>query len=512
MKFKRTTCFVLSAAALLTSTALTGCQKQKAKDDENESVNLKWVMIGPGKQKDANIVWDEFNKKLAEKIPNTQIDFEVIDGSAFAEKWQLMSAASEQIDLAWSGYAISSIVDEIEKGAYQPLNDLIDEFAPKLKEELPEWLLELASFNGEVYGIPNYQMMATSPYSLHTRREDADNYMDIDAIKAKFDEWDTNKSAGKEFYGLIENYLKNMKDNGKLQNGVGVGSFNGVEDTQTYDSTTVPGFQIDTKTMTVFYDETSEYKKLWYDTAADWYKKGYIRNDVLSENMDGVDEAEKGYILWGHAYYNKTSEKIESQSKGFPTRVFGLGEKYYIKNTIPATMTAIGRTSVNPGRAMKVIELINTKDGKELYNLLSFGIEGKHYKKTGENRIEPFDYTSQGTSDSTYGLWKWVIGNISYAYELPGDEDGMAEYIQSIDNNAEILPCVGFKPDISSLSVELAQIQSVKQEYKSLNYGAVPNYETVYNEYVDKLNNAGVEKVREELQKQLDKWLSENKK
>lgn len=506
MKFKKTICAVLALLTLVTSVALSGCQK-KTVDDGDETVKLKWVMIGPGKQKDADTVWAEFNKKLAEVLPNTEIVVEVIDGNAYGEKWQLMSAASEQIDIAWSGFAIPSIVDEVEKGAYLPLNDLIDEYAPSIKEELPSWLLDLAKFEGEIYGIPNYQMMATSPYGIHTRREDADEFMNIDAIQAKFNEWSENFAAGKEFYGLFEDYLKGMKNSGRLNNGVGVGSFKGVESKQTYDSTTVPGFLIDTDTMTVFYDEMSDYKKLWFDTAADWYKKGYIRNDVLSENMDGLDEAEKGYILWGHGYFNKTSENIESQTKGFPTRVFGLGEKYYIKNTIPATMTALGRTSVNPGRAMKVLELMHTKKGKELYNLLSFGLENTHYKKVSDNRIEPVDYTSQGTADSAYGLWKWVVGNTSNAFELPGDEDGMAEYIRSLDENAEILPCVGFKPDISEFSVELAQIQSVKEEYKTLYLGAVSNHEQMYSEYIEKLKSAGVEKVRDNLQKQLDEWL-----
>ena len=510
MKNKKTLCAALAVMLTLTTGVFTGCNKNSAKDNSNENVKLKWVMLGPGKQKDADMVWNKFNEQLKEYVPNTEVEFEIIEGSAFGEKWQLMSAASEQIDIAWTGYAISSFIGEVEKGAYLPLDNLIDENAPDLKKELPDWIFELGKVNNEIYAIPNYQMMATSPYGIHIRKEH-EKYMDIEAIQAKYNEWATNPEAGKEVYQLFADYFQKMKDNGKIGNGVGLGSFKGLTKKQTYDGTTVPGFVIDTDTMTVEYEDMSDYKKLWYDTVADWYKKGYVRNDILSENMDGVDEAEKGYILWAHGYFNDTSEKTESLSKGFECRVFGLGEKYYIKNTVPATMTTIGRTSVNPARAIKVIDLMNTKKGKDLYNLLSFGIEDVHYKKVSDNRIEPIDYVSQGDSNSKYGLFKWAVGNTANSFELSSDEEGMAEYIRSIDENAEILPCVGFKPDTSGLTVELAQISSVKKEFETLNFGAHSNYEEIYEEYMSKLKSAGVEKVIDELQKQLDEWLKTHK-
>lgn len=508
MKFKKTICAVLSTA--LTVSCFAGCKKEQA-DNAEEKVKLKWVMLGPGKQSDADVVWDEFNKRLGEYVPNTEVEFEIIEGSAFSEKWQLMSAASEQIDLAWSGYAIPSFLDEVDKGAYRPLTDLIDKVAPSIREELPEWVLDLATINGEIYCIPNYQVMSTSPSGLHIRKEH-EQYIDIEKVQNAYMAYTKDESKGEAFYATLAEYLENMKQVGKIGNGVGMGSFVGGNPHPDWDATTVPNFSIDTKNMQVRYNGLTDHHKLFCKTMADWYKKGYIRSDILSENMDGTDEAEKGYILWQHGYYNNTSEKTESMQKGFDTRVFPLGDTYYIKNAIPQTMTTIARTSVNPERAMKVLELMHTKKGKDIYNLLSFGIEGEHYEKISENRIKPFDYTSQGDSNSKYGLFKWAVGNTLNAYELPADEEGMAEYVASLDENATILPAVGFKPDTSDLSVELAQLNSVEQEYKSRKYGAHQDWEGVYNEYVAKLKTAGVEKVTAELQKQLDAWVEANKK
>jgi hypothetical protein len=40
----------------------------------------------------------------------------------------------------------------------------------------------------------------------------------------------------------------------------------------------------------VFCAYEADYYKLWWDTAADWYKKGYIRSDILSVPNPGVDQ------------------------------------------------------------------------------------------------------------------------------------------------------------------------------------------------------------------------------
>ena len=48
-------------------------------------------------------------------------------------------------------------------------------------------------------------------------------------------------------------------------------------------------------------------------------------------------------------------------------------------------MIGISRTSKNPEKAFKFIELVNTD--KDLYNLICFGIEGKHYNLDENGRV-----------------------------------------------------------------------------------------------------------------------------
>lgn len=58
--------------------------------------------------------------------------------------------------------------------------------------------------------------------------------------------------------------------------------------------------------------------------------------------------------------------------------------KHYIPYAASASNTAISINSKHPERAMQLIGLMNTEKGKDLYNLLVFGIEGEHYTKVND--------------------------------------------------------------------------------------------------------------------------------
>ena len=162
---------------------------------------------------------------------------------------------------------------------------------------------------------------------------------------------------------------------------------------------------------------------------------------------------------------------------------------------------------------MQLINLMNSEKGKELYNLLVWGIEGKHYTKISDNRIKTVYERTQATSDDAYGIYNWAVGNTKNSYEPHLQMEGWADYQISLDEKAKTSKYIGFRPDTSMLSKEIAQTSAVTNEYiKVLRSGAVENWKQLYNEYVKKYEAAGSEKIRKELQSQLDQWLKENKK
>ncbi len=498
---------------LLLLTAVTifaGCTKMTTKSqNSNDKVSLKWVFMGPGKQQDQEKVYAEFNERLKKYLTNTEVKFECYSSTEYAEKWKLMAAAGDEIDIAWTGYTLS-IAEEVKKGAYLPLDDLIDKHAPTLKEELPKILFDKATYDGKIYMIPAYQMVTTMLPGMRLPIELANKY-GLDTAKLQ-QVLISQPVLSEPFYSEFETFLEKVKKGGDIQKGIGVGSFEmlmsykGIENLDA-------GFIIkkdDPSCKVYFFDELPEVK-MYYEKLSQWYKKGYIRQDIQSVQNLRIDEGKKdGYIAWAHAYF-KDIDKTETVRYGFPVTVIPAEDRNYIPSGHTATGNAIARTSKNPERAIKLLELLNTENGKDIYNLLVYGIEGEHYNKVSDNKIETKYKTGSPSSSDAYGLQKWVMGNTFLSPETQIDPEGWNQYVKDLNETAEKSKLVGFKIDTSNIKVEVAQIKAISKEFKpTLRLGVAENVEELLNKHLEKSRNAGLEKVRAELQRQIDEYLKKN--
>ncbi|MBQ8588213.1 MAG: extracellular solute-binding protein [Clostridia bacterium] len=205
---KRILCAILCLCMLIAIP--TGCTKDK-KEDPNEQVTLKWLIGGPGELDDCDEVWARFNEELQKYIPNTTIEFTVIPHADYAEKWRLMSAAQEPMDIVWVSYALN-FVDEVGKGSYMDMTALIEEYGQEMKSELPEWLLDLTTIDGKIYAVPNYQMMAM-PVGFSVDKAHVDKGW-IDADKAS-EMFMSDKVLHKEDYKIFEDYFDKVLSSGE---------------------------------------------------------------------------------------------------------------------------------------------------------------------------------------------------------------------------------------------------------------------------------------------------------
>ena len=125
---------VLLVICLMLFLVMTGCSGSKepketeetgntgqgnftgSKDNDKEKaepVKLKWVFMSPGEQKDSQEVWDKFNEELQKYLPGTTVEFEGITSADYAEKWKLISASQENVDIVWNGWMINYVTEEI---------------------------------------------------------------------------------------------------------------------------------------------------------------------------------------------------------------------------------------------------------------------------------------------------------------------------------------------------------------------------------------------------------------
>ncbi|WNR42789.1 ABC transporter substrate-binding protein [Paenibacillus roseipurpureus] len=518
-----TTALILTACGKTStpSASTSAAPSAAATADTSKPVTLKFVTMGPGKQADSQEVYDEFNKRLATLLPNTKVEFVPLTQAEYADKWKLMAASSEEIDIAWTGFVLDYL-GEVNKGSYVAIDELVNKYAPDIKKEIPSWVLDRARVNGKLYAIPNYQQAVDARPTLRVPKEFVDKgYIDP---KAAQDTFYKTGPVSKESLAVIGDYLEKLKQNNQLRKGFSPNVLTTMQHHNLLISAAQPfklvGDLKDPKSLKVvnWYDTPEEQN--FIKTMTDWYAKGYIRKDMLSLQNQRQDEGKPdGNVGWFHTIVGSVEDASAAESKryGFPIQFIPMEEKYVISGLTDSTNLAITRTSKNPERAMQLINLLDTAKGKDLYNLLVWGIEGKHYKKTGDNKIETIGYSGQGTADAKYGTFAYAMGNTGNAYETQANIPNFVKTWQDMNSGATVSPLLGFKPNLDPIKTELAQIAAVVKEYAGttaqlvLESGAVADSDKKYAEFISKMKAAGSDKVVAELQKQVDEFLKTKK-
>lgn len=503
MKYVKRIMGIMIAFALALS--FCGCETKKTSGDE---ITLKW-MIMSSDQPDSQKVWNKFNEELEKVMPGVNVEFIPCAYAEYKQRFDLALAGGQQIDLAFAGWLVD-LVGESGASSILPLNKLIEEHGEKLYNSIDKWMWDLTTVDGEIYAVPNNNAMAKGRYAMITHKKYADKYLDVEKLQETFYSQDTFNEV---CYDAIEEYLEKLKENGELEKGINTTFIPGC-DLKGYD---IVGDRLyvkrGDKDFKVEYKWMIPESKLMFEKCREFFEKGYVREDMLSLEQPRADEgAENGYTVWFTQYSMNQSESLSAQH-GHELVSIPIGEKYFLDASSQAqTSTVIPYTSKYPEKAIELMQLLFTEEGKDLYNLLTFGIEGEHYEKIDENTIKPFDYSTTPTADIRYGLNKYMCGSIFNAYMLEAEPEGYNDFVkEEINNNSDKSPLLGFRCNLDEIKVESAQLQAIASEYiLPLSTGAVTDSEAQYEQFMKKLQSAGVEKVKATVQDQVDDYVKKN--
>ncbi|AEE97811.1 ABC transporter substrate-binding protein [Mahella australiensis] len=501
---------------LILSLLLSGCAKKEASTDngkpagsegtpsstgsdvakpENQPVTLTWYQpISP--PPDLQMVEDELNKQLKEKLPNTTLKLEFIDPGSYVDKMNMMMSAQQEMDIVWTSNWSNPYVPNVMKGAYKAIDDLVDKYMPKTKAAMPQYVWDSVKVNGKIYGVPNYQIIAT-PWGIRVVKELMDKYgLDVDNVKKLedlepfFEKLKANEpgiypiSVGTSKGG--NNFRQVIPELAKYETIAGAPEFVACVDRTNNDLKVVNEYKL------------PEYKE-FLAFVRDWYEKGYIRQDIASVTDESADVRNHKYAVFVPVV--KPGGAVEMSSKDGIEYV----EKILTEPWVPQaggqpTINAISSTSKNPERAAMLLELVNTD--KEFFNTLCFGIENVHYKKIQDNPVivEP-------VPDSKYNPGvDWRFGNVFNAYYRKGQQPGTWEETDKLNREAKVSPMLGFTLNPDPIKNEIAAVTSVVNEYRILEKGAIDDWEAKLAEFQAKLDTAGAERIVQEVQRQLDEW------
>ena len=448
-KTKRFVCLLVAMCILITA-ALAGCgvkrgepasasrgtesatgKQEESTKAELKEVQLSWYLLSGGIPRDDEMVEEEVNKYIKDKI-NATIDLVYLDWGSFQQKRDAMLASGEFFDItfcpAWMGYWT-----HVAKGAFTDLTDLLDQYAPKTKSIRVPALLDGCKYNGRIYAIA-CNKEAAQHWGLMFNKDLVDKHnIDLSKIKKPQD---------------LEQYLQLIKEKEpdvipfgvkpgwSLAQMVGFGLSEPIGG-HTFGS--LPKGSNDFKVSDLIYmKEFEEALKLQHS----WYKKGYINKNCADKNVDLSGALTEGKIFVRATALKPYADKESSVNSSYPFVQLDLTDAYITTDSTTNSMQVIPRTSKNPERALMFLELFNTD--QYLNNLITHGIEGVHYKKISNNKIEPADGIDIQNHPYSLAGMAWALNNQFITYLNKAEPDDKYSKYEEYNKNAVVSKILGF--------------------------------------------------------------------
>ena len=277
----------------------------------------------------------------------------------------------------------------------------------------------------------------------------------------------------------------------------------------------------DTKVVNEF--ATPEYKA--YTTKMhEWYEKGYIHPDAatIKESFTNLLPTKKYLGAFSAVPGSDGMDAVAANSSqvGEELIAIKLMDDYATTTIASYGMWAIPVTSENPEKVMQFLNILY--QDRELYSdvdsILAAGLEGKSYEIVeslgGSKAIVKYP---EGVTPVTVPFEQMlpVYGN---QFTVPKSApltakiyDQFASYNSDIAKKNRYSRAFGYTFDTSKVQAQVAAVENVISQYRVLlDLGTVDPDEVlpVFNEA---LENAGIEDVIKENQRQLDDWLAKQK-
>lgn len=509
-----------------TDTVVSEASEQTEEVKELDPVTIQFWIGGPGKQKDSDRVWEAFNEKLQEYVPNTTVEITCMPTAEYKEKYPQMLASGEAVDLTWIASWVTGSNQLIMDGNLMALDDLVDEYGQGIKETLGEDVLDMHRYpkDDKLYYLISWQGLYSNVRAFKVPTELAklagDTWLE-DTQKVVTKWWNEYSSPDdlQAVFDQLDIYFAALKENDKLYAGLTQATFGAwLYPNRLSSESSLQMYNIGVPHMdesfTVIDTIQSDYYRVYAQNMAEFYKKGYIRSDIASLEKNTLSFVKGGEytpntsVIDVHNALTPSAAQMYSATAGVDISLIQIENEGYLSKG-DATAMAIPYCADEPERAMMVLNALYTEP--ELYQLLIYGFEGEHYTDNGDGTITT-DYGSQGTSDSNYGLWKWTVGTCKNSLVTQADVAGYYDELQAQEKDAIISSFINFVFDDSNVTDVVASLKAIDGEYKSMidNGYMGDEWEATLDKWISERKAAGVDRLIEELQSQINDYVAEN--
>ncbi len=456
-------------------------------------------MTWTGAPADTQKIQDAINEITIQKY-GIEVELQISDSSAYKQSLTLALSSGEQLDIVstlMAGYG-----SLVQQGYLMDLeeNDLLSTYGSGIIDAVGREYIDACRINGKLYGLPNNRDVAQGRgcAAIATEYLEGIGYKADDSteiIKITQNELNEIYAELHEKYPDLEVYRPVALSMSQFSN---VDSLGG----------SVFGVLLDYgKELKVENLFTSDFYKDYCSRIYDYNQKGYISQDAATD-ATAVTELVKAGTLMSYTTGGKPGIKQqETNLCGRPMTIFQTLDDYVSSASVASFPWAVTYNTISAEVSMRLLNAFYTD--ADLANILGWGIEGVHYKKLDDGRITYAEGMDASTSGWNHSMG-WEMPNQFITYVWEGNDPNLWENIKNFNNNAQKSAASGFTFDTSDVATEITSVQNVYDEYqKSIEYGFVDPAAAI-PEMNDKMFKAGLDKIIEEKQNQLDKWASFN--
>jgi len=467
-----------------------------------DEVKLKMLLVG-GKPVGYEEVFEELNKLLKARI-NANVEAEFLDWADWSQKYPLKFAAQENFDLAYTAnWAFYN--DQALKGGFLALTeDLLARYAPETWASMPRFAWEQAKINGKLYMVPNNNQEITDKAII--LRDD---------LRRKYNLAPVNDPA------TFAAYVKTVGAEEKGISAFGAKPADGWKwheldqilleqqnEWNLVDYSMPLAYRLDDPEGQVFnvYD-TPEFRSLiaYYKDLAD--HNGWSKN-IISNKKDVWQDMLAGKAGSYAQNLGTVAANLAEMRRDKPAFDGAIADLTPDKKKIGAIATqnglAIHAASQHVERSLMLIDLL--QNDKQIHDLTMYGIAGKHYEPIGDDKMRSGPYVGQYTGFSNWG-WNSPLNRTDAAYpqEATDMQDDWAAMVYHY-------PLETFVFNDAEVKNEVANVGNVMLRYAiPLEYGLIQDLDKGQAELIDQLQAAGIEKIKHELQAQIDAFLAKQR-
>ena len=394
--------------------------------------------------------------------------------------------------------SLGDLPQRVSRNEFVDITSMIDQDAPEAKAAVGDAFLKTTTLNGKLYGIPAFKGVAIAPNLVY--RADILQEIGVDpaSIKSANDLSDVFAKVLAKYPDMIPLVPVQTGNVGLLTTLYGI-DFLG-------DSYFMPVAVLEGNNTTVVdFFETQSFKGL-VSLVRDWFNKGYVLKDAATTTSNVMEYLSSGKAFSYIAGYSGTQAfaQIAAQS-GKDIKMVRLGQPYLSTSSINALTWGVSSISKHPDAALKFINLLFTD--KDVINLVIYGIEGQDYVKVDADHVKYPEGQDASTVPYTAQLSCGVVGSMFIQYLMEGADMSDMQLMLDENKNSAMSPGMGFIFDSSTVADQYSAVTNVINEYMpglisgSMDPAKIPDF-------IAKLKAAGIDKIVEAKQQQLDQWLS----